>query len=65
MYFDTKKGPVYEPKNPVLRSLYEVLKKNEPVLGGSRLFEDLVDVYETLDFDLKEEKTNVKTVKAS
>ena len=54
MYFETSRGPVYEPDNKMLQGLYEVLKKNEPVLGGSRVFEDLVDVFETLDADLKE-----------
>ncbi|MEK4150022.1 hypothetical protein NST02_23550 [Robertmurraya sp. FSL W8-0741] len=64
MSFETKKGIVYEPKNPELKSLYEVLKKNAPVLDGSRVFEELVEVYEALDFDLKEEKTNEPIVRA-
>ncbi|MED5101106.1 hypothetical protein NST77_23065 [Niallia sp. FSL W8-0177] len=56
MYFETKNGPVYEPANPILNSLYKVLKKNAPVLDGSRVFEDLVETYEALVADLKEEK---------
>lgn len=55
MYFDSKKGPVYAPDRPELKSFYELLQKHHETLGGSRLFEDLVDVYETLDQDLKEE----------
>lgn len=56
MYFDTKNGHVYEPDNRVLLSFYETLKKLAPTLNGSPVFDDLVDVYETLDFDLKEDK---------
>jgi hypothetical protein len=63
--FETKNGPVYEPNNPVLNGLYEVLKKNAPVLDGSRLFQDLVDVYESLNMDLKEEPIDGKTIKSA
>ena len=63
--FDTKKGPVYEPVNPALKGLFEVLKKNAPALDGSRVFEDLVDVYESLNMDLKEGKIHGQSVKAS
>lgn len=62
--FETKNGPVYEPVNPTLRSFYEVLKKHSPSLEGSRVFEDLVDVYEALDFDTKGEKTNEPIIRA-
>ncbi|KAB2335052.1 hypothetical protein [Bacillus mesophilum] len=55
MSFETKNGTVYEPVNPILTSLFNTLKKNAPVLDGSRVFEDLVEAYETLDQDLKEE----------
>ncbi|WP_102274059.1 hypothetical protein [Cytobacillus massiliigabonensis] len=64
MSFDTKKGAVFEPTNPELKSFYEVLKKNAPVLDGSRVFEDLVEVYESLDFDLREEKVNEPVIRA-
>lgn len=63
--FETKKGPVYEPINPELQSLYEVLKKNALVLDGSRVFEDLVEVYETLEMDLKGELNNDQTIKSA
>jgi hypothetical protein len=62
--FDTKKGSVFEPINPELKSFYEVLKKNAPVLDGSRVFEDLVEVYESLDIDLREEKVNEPIIRA-
>ncbi len=55
MYFNTKNGAVFEPKNPMLAGLYKLLEKHEPSLSGSRVFDDLVEVYETLDNDLKEE----------
>lgn len=65
MSFDTKNGFVREPENSILNDFYTLLEKHADTLSGSRLFDDLVAVYETLDFDLKEEKTHVKTIKAS
>lgn len=56
MSFDTPNGPVYEPENPMLRSLYETLKKHAPSLAGSRAFEDLKEVYEALELDMRGEK---------
>ncbi|WP_366160623.1 hypothetical protein ABXS71_16990 [Bacillus infantis] len=64
MYFDTKNGPVYSPVNPELKSLFTILEKNEPALGGSRFFDDLVEAYQTLDAELKEETDNAQTIKA-
>jgi hypothetical protein len=55
-YFDTKNGIVYAPDNQSLNGLYELIKKHQDTLGNSRFYEDLIDVYETLDFDLKEDK---------
>ncbi|WP_374717916.1 hypothetical protein [Neobacillus sp.] len=62
MYFDTKKGPVYEPENQLLSNLYKVLEKHAPILEGSRLFEDLVEVYEDLEMNLKEDSEDGKTI---
>lgn len=55
MYFETKNGPVWEPSNQMLKSFYKVLEKNAPVLDGSRVFDDLIEAYEALEADLKEE----------
>lgn len=52
MWFETKNRFVCSPENPSLTSFYKVLEKYAPVIGDSRLFDDLVDIYETLDFDL-------------
>jgi hypothetical protein len=54
-YFDTKNGMVFAPSNPELNGLYLLIKKHYEVLGNSRFYDDLIDVYETLDLDLKEE----------
>lgn len=64
MSFDTKNGPVYEPENEMLIHLYEVLKKHAPSLSGSRAFDDLVEVYEALEFDMREEKSNEPIIRA-
>lgn len=64
MHFNTKKGPVYEPENTELRSLYDVIKKHAISLDGSPVFEELVEVYKTLDVDLKEDKANEPVIRA-
>lgn len=55
MFFETKKNTVFSPGNPILENLYNMLEKHEPALGGSHFYEDLIEVYETLDSQLKEE----------
>lgn len=56
MYFDTKKRTVFSPNKAILLDFYRLLEKYAPILEDSPLFNDFVDIYETLDFDLKEEK---------
>ena len=55
MSFETKNGPVYEPDNEILLFFYEMLKKHAPSLSGSRAFDDFIEVYQSLNFGLKEE----------
>lgn len=56
---DTKsRGFIYGPSNPVNKPLYEFLEKHQAALDGSRLYEDLIDIYLSQEFDLKEEKTH-------
>lgn len=52
---DTKHGLILEPTAPEARSLYTWLKKYQPSLDGSPAYEEMVEVYETLEFDLNEE----------
>lgn len=54
MYFDTKNRTIYSPENPTLVTFYRLLEKYAPAIGDSPLFDDLVNVYETLDFDLND-----------
>ncbi|MBT2615298.1 MULTISPECIES: hypothetical protein [unclassified Bacillus (in: firmicutes)] len=56
MYFDTKKSTVFSPANPQLESLYNWLEKHESTLGGSHSYDDLIEIYESLENELKEEK---------
>lgn len=56
MYFETKKHTIFSPKNPVLDNFYKLLEKYAPVLAGSSIFDDLVEVYEFLDSIFEEEK---------
>ncbi|VXC07000.1 conserved hypothetical protein [Bacillus sp. 349Y] len=53
-HFDTDKGIVWEPMNPLLLSFYNHLAAHQDVLGDSRFYEDLIEIYETLENDLKE-----------
>ncbi|WP_157805751.1 hypothetical protein [Bacillus sp. mrc49] len=55
MYFETKKNTVFSPANPKLESLYNWLEKHESTLGGSHSYDDLIEIYETLENNLKEE----------
>ncbi|MFI8492192.1 hypothetical protein ACIGC1_04665 [Peribacillus butanolivorans] len=57
MYFETKKNTVFSPANPKLENLYNLLKKHEPTLGGSHFYDDLIEIYESLENELKEENT--------
>jgi len=65
MSFDTKNGPVYEPENEMLIHFYEILKRHAPSLSGSRAFDDLVEVYQALELDMREEANNGKTIKTA
>lgn len=58
MYFKTPNGSVYEPQNQMLRPFFNTLKELAPTLSGSPAFEKLVDVYEALEFDTREENEN-------
>ncbi len=54
-YFEAKKRTVYSPGNSKLEILFNFLEKHNQSLSGSDLYNDLVDIYETLDEELKEE----------
>lgn len=59
MYFNSKGRTVFSPNNNLLEPLYKLLEQYEPSIGGSHLFEDLIENYEYLDSMLKEgEKLN-------
>ena len=59
MYFDSKGRTVFSPETDLLEPLYKLLEQYEPSIGGSHLFEDLIENYEYLDSMLKEgEKPN-------
>ncbi|MFJ7831770.1 hypothetical protein ACIQXU_16285 [Peribacillus sp. NPDC097284] len=55
MYFETKKNTVFSPDNSKLENLYKLLEKHEAALGGSHFYDDLIEVYESLENELKEE----------
>lgn len=55
-YFNSKNRTIFSPRNAALEDFYNLLEKYEPIIGGSRVFEDMVDTYEFLDSTLKEEE---------
>lgn len=65
MYVDTKeRGLILEPMNPVNRPLFDFIAKYQTTLDGSRLFDDLIDVYVSQELDYKEEVFNESTSRA-
>ncbi|WHY75729.1 hypothetical protein QNH20_16555 [Neobacillus sp. WH10] len=57
-YFDSKSRTVFSPQCDKLDPFYKMLEQYHKVIGGSNLFDDLVETYEYLDFVLREEKNN-------
>ena len=52
-YINAKdKGIVEEPTNPVLISFFNFLEKHQAALDGSRLYDDLLDIYLFLNDEL-------------
>lgn len=64
MYFNRKKGAIFSPEDSKLMPLYNLLEKYQKSLDGSEFYEEMVEVYESLETDLKEEKTNEPTIRA-
>lgn len=59
MYVDTKeRGLILEPMNPANKPLFEFIAKYQPVMDGSKLFDDLIDVYVNQELDYKEAMNN-------
>ncbi|MEK5176323.1 hypothetical protein NST63_27535 [Heyndrickxia sp. FSL W8-0496] len=57
-YFESKDRTVFSPQNDKLLPFYKFLEQYNQSLGGSNLFEDLVETYEYLDFVFKEGKVD-------
>ncbi|MGP9039780.1 hypothetical protein [Cytobacillus kochii] len=59
-YFDSKDRTVFSPQNDKLEPFYKLLEQYHQTIGGSHLFDDLVETYEYLDsvFKNKEEMNN-------
>jgi hypothetical protein len=53
-YFDSKDRTVFFPQCEKLEPLYKYLEKHHKTIGGSNLFDELVETYEYLDFVLRE-----------
>ncbi|QOK28035.1 hypothetical protein IIE26_05020 [Cytobacillus oceanisediminis] len=64
-YFDSKDRTVFSPQNEKLEPFYKILEQYNQTIGGSNLFDDLVETYEYLDFVLKEKKEEFKNEPAT
>lgn len=53
MYIDTKeRGLIHEPSNLANKPLYDLLAKYQSTLDGSRLYDDLIDVYQSQECEV-------------
>lgn len=58
MFIDTKeRGLILEPMNPENKPLFDVLVKYQSTIDGSRLYDDLIDVYENQELDYHLERS--------
>jgi hypothetical protein len=55
-YFYSENRTVYSPENHLLNELYDFLECHNHLFSGSRLYGQLIEIYENLDEELKEEK---------
>ncbi|MGP7817736.1 hypothetical protein [Niallia sp. 01092] len=55
-FFYTGNRTVYSPENTKLEQFYSFLEKHNSIFSGSKFYEELLDTYEKLDDELKEEK---------
>ncbi|EFV74464.1 MULTISPECIES: hypothetical protein [Cytobacillus] len=63
MYFNRKKGAIFSPEDSKLLPFYNLLEKYQKSLDGSAIYEEMVEIYEGLETDLKEETANAQKVK--
>jgi hypothetical protein len=64
-YFESKDRTVFSPQNEKLEPFYKILEQYQQSIGGSNLFDDLVETYEYLDFVLKEKKEEINNEPAT
>lgn len=65
MYINTKnKGMIFEPINLSNRPLFIFLDRHNTALDGSRLYDDLIDIYVSQEMDYEEEMKNEPIIRA-
>lgn len=52
---ETQFGPIYEPVHDESRMIYDWLVRFQHALDGSRAYEDMVKIYQALEFDLSQQ----------
>jgi hypothetical protein len=56
---DTKQGLIYEPKNPEAIPIFNWLHRYQEALDGSDAYNQMIEIYESLEVDLSEKKRHV------
>jgi hypothetical protein len=59
MYLDTKQGHIHEPRNPEAVPIFKWLHRYQEALDGSDAYNQMIEIYESLEFDLSEKKRPV------
>jgi len=55
-YFYSKNKTIWSPQNPALEAFYNFLEKHRELLEGSSLYDNLTEIYESMDEQLREEE---------
>jgi hypothetical protein len=59
MYLDTKQGLIYEPRKSEAVPIFNWLHRYQEALDGSDAYNQMIEIYESLEFDLSEKKRPV------
>jgi hypothetical protein len=55
-YFESKDRTVFSPQVEKLEPFYKFLERHHKTMGGSLMFDELVETYEYLDFTLNKKE---------
>jgi hypothetical protein len=59
VYIDTKRGLIHEPKNAETAPIFNWLYRYQAALDGSDAYNQMIEIYESLEMDLGVKKRPV------